>query len=181
MDLFRPGLREESFDYVFCNGVLHHTADPYGGFQVLCRLVKPHGYIAVGLYNTYARLFLEIRRLIFRLTQNRLLWLDYFMRQKTLGADKKQIWWMDQYQNPYEVKISVGEVLAWFRKNGIEYVNSIPKIRLGEGFSVGERLFQTRHPGTPVENWLCQLGWILTQEREGGFFITIGKKALAQA
>lgn len=55
MDLFHPGLREESFDYVFCNGVLHHTADAYGGFQVLCRLLKKGGYIVIGLYNTYGR------------------------------------------------------------------------------------------------------------------------------
>lgn len=41
MDLFKLGLREENFDFVFCNGVLHHTADAYGGFQNLCRLVKP--------------------------------------------------------------------------------------------------------------------------------------------
>ncbi|TAJ99402.1 class I SAM-dependent methyltransferase, partial [bacterium] len=41
MDLFNLGLKEKSFDYVFCNGVLHHTADAYGAFQALCRFVKP--------------------------------------------------------------------------------------------------------------------------------------------
>ena len=28
-------LPARAFDYVFCNGVLHHTSDPYGGFQNL--------------------------------------------------------------------------------------------------------------------------------------------------
>ena len=27
MNLFRPAFREQSFDYVFSNGVLHHMAD----------------------------------------------------------------------------------------------------------------------------------------------------------
>ena len=33
MNLFRPCFKPEQFDVVLCNGVLHHTRDPYGGFQ----------------------------------------------------------------------------------------------------------------------------------------------------
>ncbi|MBI4329582.1 MAG: class I SAM-dependent methyltransferase, partial [Chloroflexi bacterium] len=40
-DIFALDLPSESFDYVFCNGVLHHTQDPYGGFKALVGLVKP--------------------------------------------------------------------------------------------------------------------------------------------
>ncbi|MCK5011902.1 MAG: class I SAM-dependent methyltransferase [Deltaproteobacteria bacterium] len=32
------GLPVESFDYVFCNGVLHHTRDPYLGFKNLVKI-----------------------------------------------------------------------------------------------------------------------------------------------
>src|SRR5215813_6483417 len=84
MDLFFVRLKEKSFDYVFCNDVLHHTADAYGAFENLCRLVKPGGYIAIGLYNTYGRLLLNLRRWIFHLTRDKLSWLDFFMRQKSL-------------------------------------------------------------------------------------------------
>ena len=38
------------FDVVLCNGVLHHTSDPYGGYRGIARLVKPGGLIVVGLY-----------------------------------------------------------------------------------------------------------------------------------
>ena len=51
MNLFRPPFREETFPLVICNGVLHHTSDPYGGFRSISRPVKKGGYIIVGLYN----------------------------------------------------------------------------------------------------------------------------------
>src|SRR5262245_43846994 len=176
MDLFALGLKEESFDYVFSNGVLHHTADAYGAFQNLCHLVKPQGYITIGLYNTYGRLFLDLRRWIYRLTQDKLKRLDFFMRQESLGEEKKCIWFMDQYKNPHEDKFTVNQVLHWFQQNRIEYVNSVPKIRVGDLFTSTTQLFERQNPGTSLDHLLCQLGWIFTQGREGGFFITIGRK-----
>ena len=175
MDLFDLGLKEGSFDYVFCNGVLHHTGDAYGAFRNLCRLVKRGGYITIGLYNTYARVLLDLRRWIFRLN-DKLKCLDYFMRQKSLGEEKKTIWFRDQYENPHEEKFAVGEVLKWFQQNNIEYMNSISKIRLGAQSTLGDQLFEPHDPGGALDHFLCQLGWIFTKGREGGFFITIGRK-----
>jgi ubiquinone/menaquinone biosynthesis C-methylase UbiE len=176
MDLFNLGLKPESFDYVFCNGVLHHTADAYAAFQNLCRLVKPRGYITIGLYNTYGRLLLDLRRQMFRLTNGAFKSIDFFMRQRSLSAERKHIWFMDQYKHPHEEKFSVRDVLGWFRKNNIEYVNSIPKIKLGEQFSQNDKLFERQDEGSYLNHLACQLSWIFTEGREGGFFITIGKK-----
>lgn len=176
MDLFAPALATESFDYIFCNGVLHHTADAVGAFRQLCRLLKPGGGIAIGLYNTYGRLLLDARRMAFNASGDRLHWLDFYMRQKTLGPEKKQIWFTDQYRNPHEDTFTVDDVLAWFAANGIEYVNSIPKIRVAERFGTGDDLFEPRTPGARWERILSQLRWIMTQGREGGFFITFGRK-----
>jgi SAM-dependent methyltransferase len=61
MDPFKSCLRAEVFDYVFSNGVLHHTANAFGGFQDLCRVLRPGGFIVIGLYNTYGRLLLGLR------------------------------------------------------------------------------------------------------------------------
>jgi SAM-dependent methyltransferase len=176
MDLFALGLKEESFDYVFSNGVLHHTADPYGAFKNVLRLVKPGGYITIGLYNTYGRLFLDMRRIIFNLTKDKLAKLDYFMRQNKIGEDKRHTWYMDQYKHPHEMKMSVSEVLKWYRDNGVEYINSVPKIRLGDRFTMEDKLFDKHEPGTALENLFCQLGWIFTEGKEGGFFLTMGRK-----
>lgn len=176
MDLFNLGLKNNSFEYVFCNGVLHHTADPYGGFRHLCGLVKKGGYIVIGLYNRYGRLLLDLRRLVFRLVGYRFTWLDFYMRRKSWDQEKKMIWFMDQYQNPHEQKFTVGHVLDWFRQNGIDYVNSIPKINLRERLTMDERLFERHDPGTRLDHFLSQLAWIFTRGREGGFFIIIGQK-----
>ncbi len=75
MNLFRPIFKEESFDLVICNGVLHHTSDPYGGFRSIARLVKKSGYILIGLYMHGAVLVTDARRLLFSLFGNRLMFL----------------------------------------------------------------------------------------------------------
>lgn len=176
MDLFRPALREEAFDYVFTNGVLHHTADAPGGFRSLLRLLKPGGIVVVGLYNTYGRLPLRLRKLVFRLTGNRALWLDGILRASGLGADKKRIWFLDQYAHPHERTFTVDDVLTWFRQAGVEYVSSIPPIRVGHRLTEGESLFTPRGEGTRIDHLVAQLLWAVSQSREGGFFITIGRK-----
>lgn len=42
--------RSESFDFVHCSGVLHHTVDPWRGFQELVRVTRPGGVLFVGVY-----------------------------------------------------------------------------------------------------------------------------------
>ncbi len=60
MNLFHPGLRDNFFDYVISNGVLHHTNDARLAFQRISKLAKPGGYVVVGLYNGYSRQLLGI-------------------------------------------------------------------------------------------------------------------------
>ena len=96
MNLFKPALKPEQFDVVLCNGVLHHTSDPYGGFKSISRLVKPGGHIIIGLYNTYGRLLLDARRQVFKLTGGKFKWIDPYMRKTRLSAGKQDAWFHDQ-------------------------------------------------------------------------------------
>src|SRR3972149_179157 len=50
-NILELSLPDGSFDYVFCNGVLHHTSDPYGGFQHLVRIARPGAFLLVGMEN----------------------------------------------------------------------------------------------------------------------------------
>ena len=34
-DIFDDVLNDNYFDFIWCNGVLHHTKDPYGAFKIL--------------------------------------------------------------------------------------------------------------------------------------------------
>jgi Flp pilus assembly protein TadD/SAM-dependent methyltransferase len=54
-DLLRLGALEERFDLIECSGVLHHLSDPLAGWRVLLTLLKPGGYMKLGLYSERAR------------------------------------------------------------------------------------------------------------------------------
>jgi SAM-dependent methyltransferase len=175
MNLFRPCFKPGTFDLVFCNGVLHHTSDPFLGFQTIAKLVRPKGYVMIGLYHKYGRTVTNIRRLIFRMSGDRFAFLDPNLRRQTTSVSKKRAWFMDQYKHPHESTHTIGEVLGWLDRAGLRFVKSIPKTN-GESFSPAERLFAPEPPGNRLQQALAEFGMILTGSQEGGFFIVIAQK-----
>jgi SAM-dependent methyltransferase len=176
MNLFRPVFRPDTFDFVICNGVLHHTSDPFLGFATLCRLTKPGGFIIIGLYNKYGRLTTDIRRWIFRLSRNRFQFLDQRMKRTDLNDLRKRSWFQDQYKNPHESKHMIGEVLGWFERCRVDFMNSVPKAVAFETFSEQERLFEKSPPGSRIDHLIVQLAQVFSGRREGGFFVMIGRR-----
>jgi SAM-dependent methyltransferase len=177
-------LPAEGFDFVFCNGVLHHTSDPEGGFRNLVRIAKPGGFVIVGLYNRYGRLMLELRRRVVRLLSR----FDPGAKDRAIekqlvllddDAEKRRTWYADQYEHPHESVHDVDEVLGWFRANGLEYVSSLPKIELFG--ATPRRIFRARRVARwrsgRVAHRLVQLAWILTQNAGGGYFVLVGRKS----
>ena len=57
---------KEYFDFVWCSGVLHHTANSFEAFKIISRWVKPGGIIIIGLYNKYGRIRTNLRQLIYK-------------------------------------------------------------------------------------------------------------------
>lgn len=176
MNLFKPIFKKESFHLVICSGVLHHTGDPYLGFETLAKLVKKDGYIIIGLYNKYGRIITNIRQIIFRIFGNHFKFLDRRLKNKDIGEVKKAAWFLDQYKNLQESKHTIGEVLKWFDRNGFEFVNGIPKAEIFANFSEQEKLFEPNRRGNWLDHFLIQLRLIFAGGREGGFFLMIGKK-----
>jgi carbamoyltransferase len=176
MNLFKPCFAPESFDVVLCNGVLLTTSDPEGGFRSIARLVKPGGHIVIGSYNTYGRLGVDARRVFFRLTGGRMRWVDPYIRKVRMSPEKEDAWFHDQYLHPNETKQSMGEILGWFDRAGIEFVNAVPKTTPWESYTEEERLFEKAMRGGKFERALVQLQMIKTGNQEGGFFIMIGRK-----
>ena len=43
------------FDLIECIGVLHHLGDPMAGWRVLVDLLRPGGFMKIGLYSETAR------------------------------------------------------------------------------------------------------------------------------
>jgi carbamoyltransferase len=172
MNLFRPCFKPGQFDVVLCNGVLHHTSNPLGGFNTLVPLVKPGGFIVIGLYNTYGRLATNTRRAIFRLTGGRARWLDPYLRT-AIGSEKRRAWFADQYQHPHESTHTFGEILGWFRNSGIDFVGSVPSF---SNAPEDAGLFTATTAGSAPKRFLAQSRLIATGNREGGFFLMIGQR-----
>ena len=177
MNLFRPAFMLESFDYVICNGVLHHTADPFLGFQSISRLVKKGGFLIVGLYNKYGRIPTHIRRLIFRLSGDRFKFLDPRLRDNTLSSRKRHTWFMDQYKNPHESGHTFSEVLRYFDQSGVEFINSIPRCATFQPSHYEEQLFEANSRGSALERILVETGMLINGGSHGGFFVMIGRKS----
>jgi SAM-dependent methyltransferase len=179
MNLFRPALAPEQFDVVLCNGVLHHTADPYGGYSALAPLVRPGGHIVLGLYNRWGRLGTDLRRQVFRGTGGRAQWVDPVLRGMERGTDKSRAWFADQYRHPHESKHTYAEVLGWFERTGYELVRAIPAMRPEDDGLEGESLFERQAAGTALERFVSQaMQTVGAGQKEGGFFIMIGRRGV---
>ena len=177
MNLFRPVFRPGAFDLVISNGVLHHTADPKLGFRTLADLVRPGGYILVGLYHRYGRLITDARRAIFHAFGDRFQFLDPNLRKAESSVAKRRAWFMDQYKHPHESKHTIGEVIGWLADAGFEFVSSIPRSVPFQPFAEDEQLFRPERAGNAFERFLVEAGMAFTGSQQGGFFIVIGKRA----
>jgi len=176
MNLFRPAFAAGSFDLVISNGVLHHTGDPVGAFASISRLVKPGGYIIVGLYNKLGRLTTDLRRYLFKLFGDGLSGLfDGHMRNRAYNDARKRAWFMDQYKHPCESKHSYDEVMDWFESKGFDFLFSIPKIGPAT-FDAGEKLFVPHGKGSRTTRILTELDMLARGGVDGALFIMIGRK-----
>lgn len=177
MNLFKPCFRKENFDLVISNGVLHHTSDPFLGLKSISNLVRPGGYLLIGLYHQYGRMWTDFRRFVFNVTGNRLKFLDNRLQSSSkISQEKKNSWFNDQYKNPYESKHTINELMSWLNAIGFTFVKSIPKLSLTENFSPHEKLFKAYQPANIFLRYLMELSMLVTNFREGGFFIVIAKK-----
>jgi SAM-dependent methyltransferase len=54
-DILEYGKVDERFDFIDATGVLHHLREPREGLRALVRLLRPGGFLRVGLYSAVAR------------------------------------------------------------------------------------------------------------------------------
>jgi len=110
---------DNTFDFVHCDGVLHHTTDPLRGFEELKRVLKPGGLMVVAVYGRgglmnlaiyTSRLFRKIIPASFtfwllkKLTSNPVTWYAI----------------MDCMYVPIRENYYEYEVREWFEKGGFE-------------------------------------------------------------
>ena len=172
MNIFKLFFKENTFDVIISNGVLHHTYNPKLAFSKLVRVLKPGGIIVIGLYHRYGRIIQKIRQSLIKNFGDSFKFLDKRFREK-ISDKKKYAWFLDQYKNPSETTHTYLEVLNWFKVENIEFLSSIPF-----DFNPENKLFQKREVKNRFEIFLKEisLAFNLKQISEGGFFVMIGKK-----
>lgn len=177
-DLTKEIFQENSFDFIWCNGVLHHTRDPKLGFKQICKSLKSNGYILLGLYNRYGRLRTIFRQIIFKYISKKIaIFLDPYLRklnkEKKRNKSKIDAWINDQYQHPVESVHTFDETLDWFKEYKIEFINSLPSIDLINN----ENIFKKKNQGNKYLRLISQIIMLFGKlGSEGGLYIFIGKK-----
>lgn len=174
-DIFDDILKEEFFDFIWCNGVLHHTNDPYGAFKILIKSLKKEGYVLIGLYNKIGRIRTIVRKFLSKILSERILYyLDPTLRRLKTYNEEKKAWIRDQYNHPVESLHSMDEVLTWFDKNNIEFISSVPSC---DFVHEEEDLFKKKPRGNFFTRIMNQIFMIFSNlGSDGGLFVVIGKK-----
>lgn len=141
MDLLECDFPDNSFDYSYSVGVLHHTGDPFRGFKHLVRVTKPGGIVIVSLYNTYSRRILRSKQTICKWLggdniDKRVEWGEKLfggtlrkLDKRYHGLNTKQIAY-DIFGFPHESLHSAGEVLGWLDKTNVEYKGAFAPLRI---------------------------------------------------
>lgn len=174
-DIFDDVLTDQYFDFIWCNGVLHHTKDPYGAFKILIKSLKSKGYVLIGLYNKYGRLRTVIRRYLYKLFGKKFLEkIDPTLKNLKLDENEKNAWIRDQYIHPIESLHTVDEVLKWFDENNIDFVSSIPSSDFDFDY---KNIFEKKSRGSLYSRIINQFTMIFNSlGSDGGLFVLIGKK-----
>ena len=169
---------DQSFDYIWSNGVLHHTENPKLCFNLLVKKLKKNGIIIIGLYNSIGRFRTIFRKYLFKIFGKKVvIALDPYLRELSrnyLENEKKiKAWINDQYLHPVESLHTYGQILEWFKENSIEFINCYPNLNIDKG----NNYFKKNIAPNFFERIFIQISMIFTKfGSEGGLFIFIGKK-----
>ena len=181
-DIFDDIFKENFFDLVLCNGVLHHTKNSQKAFEKSLKWLKKDGYIIVGLYNKIGRIRTMIRKYLSKILGKKyLMFFDPILRNLDKKSKKKiDAWINDQYIHPVERSHTFDDVLRWFQENNVEFINSYPKSEMftdDNNENIFENFFKKGKQGNFLERILSQIIMIFSRPgSEGGLFLFIGKK-----
>lgn len=110
----------DSFDFVYCVGVLHHTEDPKSCLRELVRVLRPDGRIYLGVYGRggiYNELLVPAVRLAGRVTPRRLIarllkFTPWLLQPSSSLMDVMYVPIAHHYRRP--------QVEQWFTEVGLE-------------------------------------------------------------
>ncbi len=149
-------LADNSVDFVFCSGVLHHIPHRARAYQELMRVLKPGGYVVLVLYHRYGRALHGLRRAVIDLIERedidrRVQWADrLFNHSMRKLARRERVPYEGVLYDQFvlcESRHSIGEVVDWFKRSNIEYLGTWPPVewnQVGKGLRFSHQLTEHR-------------------------------------
>ena len=173
MNLFKLLFNDNYFDYIISIGCLHHTQDPKKAFFSIEKKLKKGGFLVLGLYHKYGRIYTKIRKRIFSLLGEKAFFLDKYLRDKNISYEKRLTWYRDQYKSPHEISYTIKEVLEWFKEKNLKITKILPLDDLNENSD----LFKSNN--NKIKNFSLKemmLALNVSHASEGGLFTIIAEK-----
>ncbi len=173
MNLFNLLFNDDFFDYIISIGCLHHTQDPKKAFFSIEKKLKEGGYIVLGLYHKYGRIYTKMRKMIFSVFGEKVFFLDKYLRNKSISYQKRLTWFKDQYKSPHEISYTIKEVLEWFKEKNLKITKILPI----EDLNMNSKLFDDCSKNCDNLGMKeIMLALNVSHASEGGLFTIIAKK-----
>lgn len=117
-----------SFDFVCCNGVLHHTIDPSKGLKELVRVLKPKGVLFFYVYGRGGLMWACIDCLR---TIGQIIPASVTKKVMTLLGmpANSQFHWLDLMYVPIQKRYGARETRRWLESNGLKNIRLLEKER----------------------------------------------------
>jgi ubiquinone/menaquinone biosynthesis C-methylase UbiE len=122
-NVLKLSFKDNSFDIVFSNGVLHHTENFKKGISELVRVCKNGGQIWLYLYSK-GGIFWYSRKLMNKLMKN----IPYNYSQSVLdliGLPKNRFIFMDNWYVPIENHLGHDEIIKYLNSLGVTKIKKI--------------------------------------------------------
>lgn len=120
----------DSFDFVFSNGVIHHTLSPLRCFLELKRVVKNGGYVFIGVYG-YGGLWGGILHPLGMQFGKSipLSWSEWFVNKTgILRSPENSL--LDWFYTPIQRTYKLWQIEDWFQATGFKEVMLIPSLKM---------------------------------------------------
>lgn len=130
---------DEYFDFVFCNGVLHHTRSVSKGIGELHRVLKPSGKAFLYLYGNggfFWEMRIVMRRIFTRIP------LDYSKQILTIiGMPSNRFIFCDTWYVPVETLTTRKSLETLLKKTGFEYEKVISRNKFDLDYAIASNRF----------------------------------------
>jgi SAM-dependent methyltransferase len=144
-DLARSAFVPQSFDLIYCAGVLHHTPSTYGTLLELLKALRPGGRIFIWLYWRVPGISYKAKAALRRAVAPLPLWAKHALvvpvtaqahvrhRDEELSWHERMVIQLDYFTPRYRWEHTPDEVERWFRKAALSEIRLTEEGRDGFG------------------------------------------------